>query len=77
MLCEHLDRSGADTENEIALPLFQKQIGAIIGLHLMQVNRSFKELERDGLLTSAGLRTFRMDVAALRHAGEYTGDYLG
>lgn len=74
-LCEYADRSAAATDKPIVLPLFQRQIGAIIGIHLMQVNRSFKSLEQDGILYSVGIRTFRIDWTALRDVGKYTGNY--
>lgn len=75
-LCEYADRSGSSSEKQFVLPIFQKHVGSIMGISLMQVNRCFKSLEHDGLFTPIDIRTFLVDWAALQCLGEYNGAYL-
>jgi CRP/FNR family transcriptional regulator len=48
------------------LPLTQEQIGDVIGVTSVHVNRTFRELERAGLVVRDGQRVILPDVAGLR-----------
>jgi len=79
LLCELAVRLGYQSVTgsiTFAMPLTQEHIADTLGLTPVHVNRSFRQLRTEGLLTSTRGTIAICDVAALRRAGEFQPDYL-
>jgi len=58
-----LDRASGD---DVEIPLTQQQIGDMLGLTPVHVNRVVRDLDREGLIRRAGRRYELVDLARLR-----------
>jgi CRP/FNR family transcriptional regulator, anaerobic regulatory protein len=75
MLVSLLDRLAAldlVEDDGFDLPLTQIQIADVVGLSPVHVNRTFKQMEREGLLTRANQRIILRDVRHLRQIAGLT-----
>jgi DNA-binding transcriptional ArsR family regulator len=57
-------------------PVTQGQIGDMLGLTPVHINRDLKVLREEGLVTLCRSRVRIMNWSALQEAGEFTPDYL-
>ena len=79
LICEMLLRSkavGLTDDDSFDLPLTQEELGDTMGLSTVHVNRMFKELRGQGLITSKGKRINVNDVDRLFEFAEYDPNYL-
>lgn len=79
LLCElhaRMTLVGLVDANRLALPLTQEQLADATGLTAIHVNRTLQRLRGDNLIEiGSGMLTV-LDVAKLRLAAGFTGDYL-
>lgn len=79
LLCEmhaRMQMVGLVEEDRLALPLTQDQLADATGLTAVHVNRTLQRLRNDGLIEmGSGMLTIP-DVAALREAAGFNGNYL-
>ncbi|MDQ0840145.1 Crp/Fnr family transcriptional regulator [Sphingomonas faeni] len=78
LLCEIAIRLGIEDENNITFPfpLRQEQIGDVLGLTNIHVNRTVQKLRKDGLIELCDRVLTIPDVAALRYAAGFDPSYL-
>lgn len=79
LLCELLVRLtvvGQATVNGFTLPITQEEIGDVLGLTAVHVNRVLQGLRSEGLIEQQGRRLVIRDWTALRHAAAFRPDYL-
>jgi CRP-like cAMP-binding protein len=78
LLCEIAIRLGIDDGNDITFPfpLRQEQIGDLLGLTNIHVNRTVRQLRKDGLIQLCDRVLTIPDVAALRYAAGFDPAYL-
>lgn len=78
LLCEIAIRLGVEDGNEItfAFPLRQEQIGDLLGLTNIHVNRTLRQLRCEGLIQLCDRVLSIPDVAALHHAAGFDPSYL-
>jgi CRP-like cAMP-binding protein len=78
LLCEIAIRVGNECENDITFPfpLRQEQIGDLLGLTNIHVNRTVRQLRKDGLIQLCDRVLTIPDVAALRYAAGFDPSYL-
>jgi CRP-like cAMP-binding protein len=78
LLCEIVTRLGVKGEKDIIVPfpLRQEQVGDVLGLTAVHVNRMIRQLRGEGLIdiSDRGLRV--CDLVALRHAAGFDPAYL-
>lgn len=65
-LHDRLSTIGVVADGTFDLPLTQEQIGDVLGLTSVHVNRTMRLLEREGLVVREGHRIVLCDLAALR-----------
>lgn len=65
-LHDRLSTTGAVESASFDLPLTQEQIGDVLGITAVHVNRTMRLLERDGLVARHGHRIALSNLAALR-----------
>jgi len=78
LICELTIRLGIDGETDIAFPfpLRQEQIGDLLGLTNIHVNRTIQQLRRQGLIQLCDRMLTIPDVASLRGAAGFDPGYL-
>lgn len=76
LICEIGIRLGAEDDKEIAFPLRQEQIGDMLGLTAVHVNRTVRQLRADGLIEISDRVLTVRDVAALRYIAGFDPAYL-
>lgn len=79
MLCEYalrLEAAGLGKHGEWELPMTQEQIADCTGLTPVHVNRMFKALADDGLISRTRRAVTVTDWAALALAGDFESSYL-
>jgi CRP-like cAMP-binding protein len=79
LLCELAVRLGhvaSEGPVTFAMPLTQEHIADVLGLTPVHVNRSFRQLRTEGLLSSTRGTIAVCDIMALRRAGEFQPGYL-
>ena len=78
LLCELSVRlDGRDDDaSHFPLPLTQEQLGDTLGLTSVHVNRMFRQLHAEGLVSLESRIVTIPSVAALRKAGNFDPDYL-
>ena len=78
LLCEIGVRLGVADDTEIAFPfpLRQEQIGDVLGLTNVHVNRMIRQLLAEGLIEFCDRVLTIPDVAALRHVAGFDASYL-
>lgn len=65
-LHDQLSKPDADGMRSFDLPLNQSEIADLLGIHVVHVNRMFRALESDGLITRSGKRITLTDPAKLQ-----------
>jgi CRP-like cAMP-binding protein len=75
-LDERLRLVGLVQDDRFALPITQADVGEACGLTGVHVNRVLRRLREGGLMTFGGGEAVILDRAALRHAAEFSPDYL-
>jgi len=78
LLCEIAIRLGIEDGNNITFPfpLRQEQIGDVLGLTNIHVNRTARQLRKEGLIQLCDRVLTIPDVAALRYAAGFDPAYL-
>jgi len=79
LLCEfalRLEAAGLGNHIQWELPMTQEQIADCTGLTPVHVNRMFKTLELDGLITRTRRTVTVTDWSALAEAGDFDSAYL-
>jgi len=78
LLCEIAIRLGIEGKNDITFPfpLRQDQIGDLLGLTNIHVNRTIQQMRGQGLIQLCDCLLRIPDVAALRRAAGFDSDYL-
>jgi CRP-like cAMP-binding protein len=79
LLCElhaRMELIGLVDGKRLALPLTQEQLADATGLTSVHVNRTLQRLRAEGLIEMGGGALTIPDVAALREAAGFTGNYL-
>jgi CRP-like cAMP-binding protein len=78
LLCELVVRLGGDDGNDVTVPfpLRQEQIGDILGLTTVHVNRTVRQLRAEGLVRICDRLLSIPDVAALRCVAGFDPAYL-
>jgi CRP-like cAMP-binding protein len=79
LLCEiavRLQLAGLMTENRYELPMTQEQIGDATGLTAVHVNRTFKALRKEELITRDKRRIQIKDWNELSAVGDFSASYL-
>ena len=79
LLCElhaRMQMVGLAPGDRLALPLTQDQLADATGLTAVHVNRTLQRLRAKNLIEIGSGRLSIPDVAALREAAGFTGDYL-
>lgn len=79
LLCEvhvRLQIIGAAQETEFNLPVTQADLGDILGLSTVHVNRVLQELRGEGLITWKGPTVTIHDLAGFRRLAEFDDRYL-
>ena len=80
LLCEfalRLKSAGLDDENGYELPMTQEHVADATGLTPVHVNRTLKQLDRDGLITRVTPRSIRIaDWRMLTDVGDFDSNYL-
>ena len=70
-----LRASGEDTANGFTVPLTQEEIGDLVGLTAVHVNRMMRRLVEDGLIVRAGGLTRVLDGERLARLGNHVDRY--
>ena len=78
LLCEIAIRVGIEGENDVTFPfpLRQEQIGDVLGLTNVHVNRTVRQLRKDGLIQLCDRVLTIPDLAALRYVAGFDPSYL-
>jgi len=78
LLCEIAVRLGIEGSNTISFPfpLRQEQIGDLLGLTLIHVNRMLQQLRAEGLIETCDRVLTIRNVAALRYSAGFDPAYL-
>jgi CRP-like cAMP-binding protein len=79
LLCElhvRLGVVGLTDQDTFELPLSQSEIGDVLGLSLVHVNRIVQELKRTGLISWVGRKIAIRNVGKLRELAEFNPMYL-
>ena len=79
LLCElhvRLGLVGLVQDDSFDLALNQTELGDVLGLSLVHVNRVIQQLKREGLIAWTGRRVTILDVARLRAFAEFDPTYL-
>ena len=77
LFCElhaRLDRAGLVTRDGFGCPLTQEQIGDILGLTSVHVNRTLMQLRAEGLLLVGRPQVVIKDLDGLRHVAGFVAD---
>jgi CRP-like cAMP-binding protein len=78
-LCElylRLEAAGVASDNRYALPLTQTQLGDLLGLSVVHINRKLQELRSTRLVDWKGGMVFINDFEALAELAEFDSTYL-
>ncbi|GGG13347.1 hypothetical protein GCM10010924_48140 [Rhizobium wenxiniae] len=67
---------GLTDDGSFELPLTQSELSDTMGLSIVHVNRSLKELREAGLVTLRNERIIIPDVAVLKDYAEFDASYL-
>ena len=78
LLCEISKRLESERENKASfeLPITQEQIGDMLGLTPVHVNRTLKQLRMEKLIAAESRRVTAADMAALRRVGGFNAMQL-
>lgn len=79
LFCELHERMlavGLTDDGSFELPLTQSELSDTMGLSIVHVNRSLKELRESGLVTLRNERIIIPDVAVLKDYAEFDASYL-
>lgn len=79
MLCElalRCEAAGLGGRNTFELPMTQEQLGDVLGLTAVHVNRTLKMLSADGLITRRKRSVVVGDWEQLRRAADFSSGYL-
>jgi CRP-like cAMP-binding protein len=79
MLCEFVARheaAGLGSPDSFEVPMTQEQIGDATGLTAVHVNRMFRALEEDGVITRKGKSITICDWARMRKVADFHPGYL-
>ena len=79
LLCEfaiRVGRPGGDGVIEYELPLTQTELAEALGLTLVHMNRTLKQLAAEGLIERKRERLRILDIARLEAAGDFSARYL-
>ena len=77
LLCEVAYRTGLGTPNtSLTWPLTQADVGDVLGLSHVHVNRTLKTLRHDGKLTLSPGRLRLLDFGGLASIAGFSPDYL-
>lgn len=79
LLCEFITRMravGLADQNSCTLPMTQEEIGEMVGLSTVHVNRTLQELRASGLITLKRQQLIIPDFSALRSVAQFDGRYL-
>ena len=76
LLCEIAVRLGGDWEDRFDMPLTQEQIGDVLGLTAVHVNRMIRQLRSEGLIEVGGRAVTIADFDALSRIGDFDPAYL-
>ena len=77
--CEYFVRSdavGLVVDNAVEFPLTQQELGDMLGLSTVHVNRSLQEMRSENLISLKGTRLQVLDWARLRQVAEFDPAYL-
>ncbi len=78
-LCEfaaRVEAAGLATGGNYELPFTQEQMGDVLGLTSVHVNRTLKALRDSGLIEQIGKRVTFPDWKALARMADFSGEYL-
>lgn len=79
LLCELATRfevAGLGARQTFELPMTQEQLGDVLGLTAVHVNRTLKGLQSDGLIVRSKRAVSVADWPGLRAAGDFSNTYL-
>ena len=76
LLCEQLARREAAGIDNNSIPLSQLDLADAVGLSIVHVNRTFKELQRQNLLSKDGRTMKVVDRRGLARLAAFDGNYL-
>lgn len=76
LLCEQLARQEAVGIDNATIPFTQMDVADAVGLSIVHVNRTFKELQRLGLLSKEGRAMKVVDRERLACIAAFDGNYL-
>ena len=79
LLCElslRLPSTEAGNQRQFELPMTQTQLGDILGMSLVHVNRTLKALTDDGLIERRRRNIVLRDFAALQEVAGFSARYL-
>ncbi len=79
VLCEiavRQEAAGFGARETFELPMTQEQLGDVLGLTPVHVNRTLKTLQDEGLIRRSKRSVLVMDWKRLRDAGDFTSGYL-
>ena len=71
-LQDRLQRVGMANSLEFALPISQKVLGDVLGLSIVQVNRTWQQLRREELITGGQGEVLILDCERLAQIAHYT-----
>ena len=80
LFCEiacRMDAVGLGAGGRYEMPLTQAEIGDLLGLSVVHVNRTLQQLRSTGALTLRARRLVVHDFELLRKIGEFDPSYLG
>ncbi|HEY9218186.1 MAG TPA: Crp/Fnr family transcriptional regulator [Phenylobacterium sp.] len=80
LFCEiacRMDAVGLGAGGRYEMPLTQAEIGDLLGLSVVHVNRTLQQLRSTGALTLRSRRLVVHDFELLRKIGEFDASYLG
>jgi CRP-like cAMP-binding protein len=76
LLCEQLLRQAAAGIENAVIPISQVDLADAAGLSTVHINRTFKELQRLGLISRVGRSMEVVDRAGLARLANFDGSYL-
>jgi len=73
---KRLEKTNYDSRNPLRLPLTQALLADALGLSVVHVNRVFRELRDEGLISSAAGEVELLDIKGLSKVACFEADYL-
>jgi CRP-like cAMP-binding protein len=71
-----LDSVGLADDHSFPLPLTQQDLGDILGVSSVHINRTFQSFRSEGLITFKGRRLILSDFDKLREVADFNPEYL-